>query len=235
MPRPDSSFRVERIAAPLRHSVTESIRSAIAVGRFKAGEHLPERELCELTGVSRTLIREAMRQLESEGIVTVEPHRGPFVARISPEQAAGIYQLREELESFACRLFIENATEEQRRALRTALSGIRAVARRNADPQARLEAKNYFYGCLIEGTNNESLGACLFMLNTRITLLRATSLKAPGRIKDSVAELSALVEAIRARDTVRAEKLAREHVVKAAAAAIPLIQKEGGNTDPLDP
>lgn len=63
----DQQFRVERVAAPLRHSVTESIRYAIAIGRFRAGERLPERELCEMTGVSRTLVREALRQLESEG------------------------------------------------------------------------------------------------------------------------------------------------------------------------
>src|SRR3546814_5876342 len=62
----DAVFRVEKIGAPLRYSITESIRNAIASGRFKAGDRLPERELCELTGVSRTLVREAMRQLESE-------------------------------------------------------------------------------------------------------------------------------------------------------------------------
>ena len=61
----EHDFRVVQIAAPLRHSVTESIRNAITLGRFKAGERLPERDLCEMTGVSRTLVREALRQLES--------------------------------------------------------------------------------------------------------------------------------------------------------------------------
>src|SRR3546814_19135221 len=79
----DAVFRVEKIAAPLRYSVTESIRNAIAHGRFKAGDRLPERELCELTGVSRTLVRAAMRQHESEGVIKVEPHRGPFATRVS--------------------------------------------------------------------------------------------------------------------------------------------------------
>src|SRR3546814_19700240 len=84
-------------------SVTESIRNAIASGRFKAGDRLPERELCELTGVSRTLVREAMRQLESEGVIKVEPHRGPFVATLSRHQAGGVYQVRLALEGLACR------------------------------------------------------------------------------------------------------------------------------------
>src|SRR4029453_14605723 len=73
---PEHDFRVEKIAAPLRHGVTESIRYAIALGRFKGGERLPERALCEMTGVSRTLVREALRQLESEGLIKVLPHRG---------------------------------------------------------------------------------------------------------------------------------------------------------------
>src|SRR3546814_14991223 len=109
----DAVFRVEKIAAPLRYSVTESIRNAIASGRFKAGDRLPERELCELTGVSRTLVREAMRQLESEGVIKVEPHRGPFVATLSRHQAEGVYQVRLELEGLACRLFAERSDERR--------------------------------------------------------------------------------------------------------------------------
>jgi DNA-binding GntR family transcriptional regulator len=62
----ERDLRVVRIAAPLRHSVTESIRNAITVGRFKAGERLPERHLCEMTGVSRTLVREALREQAAE-------------------------------------------------------------------------------------------------------------------------------------------------------------------------
>ena len=104
-------FRVHRIAAPLRHSVTESIRNAIAAGVFKAGARLPERDLCAMTGVSRTLVREALRQLESEGLINVIAHRGPVVSRVTPEQAEGIYQVRIELEGLASQLFAERASD----------------------------------------------------------------------------------------------------------------------------
>jgi len=221
----DAAFRVEKIAAPLRYSVTESIRSAIASGRFKAGDRLPERELCELTGVSRTLVREAMRQLESEGVIKVEPHRGPFVATLSREQAEGVYQVRLELEGLACRLFAEKATDAQRQALKEAFKELQAAARR-PDSQARLRTKNHFYGCLIEGTQNEALGSCLHILNSRISLLRATSMTAPGRIKKSIAELSSLMEALMARDGDRAFELARQHVHMAAEAALKLLAKD---------
>ena len=223
----DAAFRVEKIAAPLRYSVTESIRSAIASGRFKAGDRLPERELCELTGVSRTLVREAMRQLESEGVIKVEPHRGPFVATLSREQAEGVYQVRLELEGLACRLFAEKATDAQRQALKDAFKELQAAARR-PDSQARLRTKNHFYGCLIEGTQNEALGSCLHILNSRISLLRATSMTAPGRIKKSIAELSSLMEALMARDGDRAFELARQHVHMAAEAALKLLAKDDG-------
>ena len=125
---PERDFRVERVAAPLRHSVTENIRYAIATGRFKGGERLPERELCELTGVSRTLIREALRQLESEGLIEVVPHRGPVVATLSADQARDIYEVRIQLEGLACKLFAEKATmrDAERRAAESHFQRLRS-------------------------------------------------------------------------------------------------------------
>ena len=134
-------FRVHRIAAPLRHSVTESIRNAIAAGVFKAGARLPERDLCAMTGVSRTLVREALRQLESEGLINVVAHRGPVVSRVTPEQAEGIYQVRIELEGLASQLFAERASEVQRLALTEGLRGGEKVLRlrRSDRPPQRQE------------------------------------------------------------------------------------------------
>lgn len=225
MTNTDTTFRVERVAAPLRKSVTESIRNAIAMGRFQAGDRLPERELCELVGVSRTLVREAIRQLESEGLITVEPHRGPSVARLSRAQAEGVYQVRIELEGLACRLFVENATEGQQRALKQAFNEIKAAARRG-DPQDRVRAKNEFYARLIDGAQNEALGSCLHILNSRITLLRSTSMQVPGRMEKSVAELSKLMDALMARDGKRASERAQEHVRMAAQAAMKLLPND---------
>jgi DNA-binding GntR family transcriptional regulator len=219
---PQHDFRVERIAAPLRHSVTESIRYAIALGRFKAGERLPERGLCEMTGVSRTLVREALRQLESEGLIQVLPHRGPVVARLSPKQAEGVYQVRVELEGLACQLFAERATPAQRAALESAFAKLEA-SYGDADPLARLRAKNHFYDCLVDGSGNEALGISLRMLNARVMLLRATSLQAPGRSKASLAELADIMTALASHDGKRARRAAELHVRNAAEAAIELL------------
>lgn len=221
---PQRDFRVERVAAPLRHSVTESIRYAIATGHFKAGERLAERELCEMTGVSRTLIREALRQLESEGLIDVIPHRGPVVARVTPEQARGIYQVRIVLEGLACQLFAENASDAQLAALRQAFDRL-CGSFEVADPMARLEAKNHFYDVLIEGSGNEALGQSLRLLNARIMLLRATSLQAPGRSAESMRELSELLDALKRRDPEAARLAAVRHVERAAASALAYLRE----------
>jgi DNA-binding GntR family transcriptional regulator len=218
-------FRVEKVAAPLRQSVTESIRYAIALGHFNGGDRLPERSLCEMTGVSRTLVREALRQLESEGLIEVVPNRGPVVTRLTAEQAEGVYQVRIELEGLAGQLFAEHASDEQREALNDAFRKLKKSLK-DSDPLARLRAKNHFYDCLMDGAGNQALGDSLRMLNARVMLLRATSLRAPGRTTASLTELAAMMEALDARDGKRARELAGHHVRNAAKAAIALMASQ---------
>lgn len=212
-------FKVDRPAATLRHSVIESIRHAIAMGRFNAGDRMPERDLCEMTGVSRTLVREALRQLESEGLIQVIAHKGPIVATITAEQAAGIYQVREVLEGLAAELFATHATDEHRQAIKVAFANVR-TAYDSGDVLTRLDAKNHFYDCLIKGSGNEALGRSLFMLNARTMILRGRSLQMPDRSKKSQEELESLLEALEARDALQARKLAIHHVREAAKTAM---------------
>lgn len=222
---PDQTFRVARVAAPLRQSVIASIRASIAVGRFKPGDRLTEKNLCEMTGVSRTLVREALRQLESEGLITVVPHRGPVVAHLTFEQAEGIYQVRCELEGLAAELFAKNASEEDRQALRKALDNLASQVH-SSDAVVRLNAKNEFYDSLIRGAGNEALGQALNMLNGRIMVLRSTSLQATGRAAASVAELEVLVDALLARDAATARQAAVRHVTNAASTAFGVLRAQ---------
>jgi len=221
----DQEFRVIRVAAPLRQSVVESIRNAIATGRFAAGERLTERDLCEMIGVSRTLVREALRQLESEGLIDVLPHRGPVVARVTVEQAKQIYQVRRELEGLASELFAVNASADDRKALRKAFLQLKSAIN-SPEPGVRLAAKNEFYACLLRGSGNEALRQVLGLLNSRVTLLRATSLSVKGRSQASIAELTALVKALMARDGPAARQAAALHVANAADAAIDVLRAE---------
>lgn len=215
----DVDLKVERQAAPLRHGVTDSIRNAIALGHFKPGERLPERVLCETTGVSRTLVREALRQLESEGLIDVVAHRGPVVAMLSTKEAKDIYRVRAELEGLASELFAAEASEDARRRLQEAFQQLK-LSSKSTNNLERLKAKNAFYESLIHGSGNAALGTSLHFLNSRIMLLRARSLQAPGRIEESIGELGELVEALLAKDGVKGRALAVAHVNKAASAAL---------------
>src|SRR5271169_4894481 len=111
------SLRVERAPAPIRSRVLDNLRQAILDHKLAPGQRLIERELVELTGVSRTSVREALRELAAEGLVTVIPNKGTVVTSVSAEEARQLYQVRSALEGLAGRLFAENATQAQRTAL----------------------------------------------------------------------------------------------------------------------
>ena len=102
-----ASLRVVRSMVSLKKQVVESLRTAIFDRRFSPGDRLVERELCEMLDVSRTLLREALSQLEAEGVVQIIPHRGPIVAVYRAEDAKSIYEVRAALEEMAGRCFVE--------------------------------------------------------------------------------------------------------------------------------
>lgn len=220
----ETDFRIVRIAAPLRQSVVENIRSAITTGHFEPGERVTEKELCEMIGVSRTLVREALRQLESEGLINVLPHRGPVVARVSLEQAEQIYLVRRELEGLAAELFASKASQEQQKELKDLLKELKASKSSN-DRSARLAIKNRFYACLLRGSGNDALRQVFDLLNSRVTMLRVTSLQQKGRLQKSLSELTALVDAMVARDASAARRAAIIHVTNAADAALKVLRE----------
>lgn len=226
----DVDFKVPRAAAVLRHSVTDSIRNAILVGRFQPGERLPERELCEMTGVSRTLVREALRQLETERLIKVIPHRGPIVETVTPEQADGIYRVREELEGLASQLFAERANEKHLVALRKSYLALKE-SHTQKDALLQLKAKNHFYQCLLDGAGNEALTNSLRLLNSQIMLLRSMSMGAPGRANKSLAELGDLLKALEAKDAKAARKAGIKHVRNASLVAIKLLRQSQEEED----
>src|SRR6202163_681837 len=97
-----STLRIEDVPT-VRSMVTQRLREAIMSGTLKPGQRLVERELCEMTGVSRPSIREALRLLEADGLVYTVPHRGPVVSTISLDEAEQLYAARAVLEGFAGR------------------------------------------------------------------------------------------------------------------------------------
>lgn len=210
---------IRRSAAPLRQEVLEVLRSSIVNGRLAPGARLIERELIAMTGVSRTLIREALRQLEAEGLVHVVPNRGAVVRELTAAEARDLYAIRALLEGLAARMFVEKASAEEVAALERELKATAAAYRRR-DPEETIQAKNRFFAVLFAGAKSETLATMLSTLMARIWRWRVLGLshprRSPGRGEESVKGLQALYKAILARDAAAAEALARAEVTHAA-------------------
>ena len=222
----DSDLQVGKRLATLRLQVEDKLRAAIAAGRFKPGERLTERHLCELTGVGRTSIREALRQLEAEGLVDVVPNRGAVVRELTIDEARDLYAIRALLEGLAARMFVEKASPAEVAALGRELKAT-ATAYRRRDPGATILAKNKFFAALFAGAGSETLSTMLATLTARIWRWRALGLshprRSPARSEESIKGLQALYKAILARDAAAAEKLAREEVMRAAQEIIRIL------------
>ena len=222
-----SSLRVQRVQVTLRQQVLELLRTAILDGRFKPGDRLIERELCELTGVSRTSVREALRHLESEGLVSNVPNKGPTVATVTEEDAREIYEVREVLEGLAGWLFAERGDEKQVAALEAALDRLAAAFRQN-DMDLVVTETTHFYEVFLAGCGNSLISDMIRSLQARVIFLRKTSMSQPGRAPGSLAEMERIVVAIRRRNADDAEAACKDHVRRARAAALDMIRRRRG-------
>ena len=114
-------LKIENPPQTLRELVLEKMRGAILSGRFKSGERLVERTLCDQLGVSRSVVREVIRYLEAEGLVESMPNKGPMVARMDWDQARQIYDIRLLLEQSAAAACAATAGDATKTSLRAAM------------------------------------------------------------------------------------------------------------------
>jgi DNA-binding GntR family transcriptional regulator len=228
------SVEVTRVAAPVREQVLEQLRRAILELRLQPAQRLVERELIAQTGVSRTTIREVLRQLAAEGLVTTIPNKGTVVASPPLERAAELYEVRAVLEGMAARQFAERASDLHLRELRRALQGIEACAARGSAGNEMLVAKRAFYDVLFDGAGNATVQEIVGGLQARIALLRATSLAQPGRLARTVEEVRAIVEALEARDASRAVEACVAHVEEAGRTALRALSEAQADQEETD-
>ena len=166
-----SNLAVTRDTPTLRELTTAKLRDAILSLHFKPDQHLVERDLCEKTGVSRTSVREALRQLEAEGLVERRGNRGLFVTSVTAEEAQQIYEVRAALESEMARLFAERADAQDLHALEGAFRQLAKAGQRD-NVRAYVSAYDRFYDVLLQGSDNELARRLLRTLRARITYLR---------------------------------------------------------------
>lgn len=203
----------------VRDRITAVLRDDILMGQFVPGQRLSEAELCAHLDTSRPSVREALRQLEAERLIEIQPYRGPSVARLDWKDAAQIYDVRALMEPEVVRLFADGATVQQLSAMGEALSQFEAAIEDGLDQQQLIRSTTAFYDVILEGCGNDILVEILRGLLARINLLRSRSMSHAGRPRQSLAEMARILAAIRAGDIEEAQTAARDHVLNARAYA----------------
>lgn len=194
----------------LREKILETIRDAIATGVLKPGEKVAEPELAERFGISRTPIREAFRQLESEGYLTVIPRKGAVVVSFSSKEVEEFYAIKSILEGYAAHRACQKLTEKEISRLETINDKLRQLAE-EGDIKHFFKIHNDFHELFRKAADNEKLDEMISGLVSKFQRLRYESLSKPGRMKVSVQEHSKIIDAFKARNADLAEQLVRKN------------------------
>jgi DNA-binding GntR family transcriptional regulator len=227
-------MRVQR-QAPIREQVAAILRKAIMDFHFMPGQLLVERQLCEVTLASRPSVREALRQLEVEGLVESRNGRGVYVTVVAPTVARNVYDVRAELEGLAAELFTERADTASRRRLWQSVAELTNTIADGASTAAILAAKNDFYDTLFHGAGNPIVKDLVRTLHRRLNQLRALTLAQPGRPAQTLVEICAILDAIDRGDAAAARAAARQHVRRAAEVGLEVLVQQETLEPPLVP
>jgi len=141
---------------PLREIVYEQLKRQILTGDITPGTRMMEVELADEMGVSRTPVREAIRKLEKEGLVTIEPRRGAYASDISVKDMVDTMEVREHLESLAASLAAQTMTEEQRIELEH-IANEYAEAIQNNNMEAMIHYDELFHKGIVNASGNKTL------------------------------------------------------------------------------
>lgn len=194
----------------LREKILETIRDAIITGALKPGEKVAEPELAERFGISRTPIREAFRQLESEGYLTVIPRKGAVVTSFSPRDVEEFYAIKSILEGYAARRACEKLSQKDIDRLRHINERLRQMAD-HGDVKQFFRVHDDFHEIFLKASDNEKLYEMVKSLVSKFQRLRYASLSLPGRMQISVREHDKIIDAFTKRDPDMAESIVRKN------------------------
>ncbi len=212
-----NNLRIETPPTTLRAMALERLRRAIISGVFQPGQRLVERTLCDQLGVSRSVIREVIRHLDSEGLVTTEG-QGPVVARLAWDDARQIYEIRAALESAAVEACARVADAGVIAALRAAVGEIERRAA-EGDWMAVLAATEQFYDIIFTSGGHTVAGEIVRRLNGRIAQLRVLTLGSENRKVTGPRRIREIFEAIASHRAQDAGAACRTHIGEACAIA----------------
>jgi DNA-binding GntR family transcriptional regulator len=202
----------------LYEDVAERLRAQIFARELEPGAWIDELKLAAEYGISRTPLREALKVLAVEGLVTIKPRRGAYVAEMSRDDVAQIYHLLSLLESDAAAEVARSASDEQLARLARLHERLEKLTRQR---EAFFAVNEQFHMALLEAAGNRWRTQIVTDLRKVMKLNRHHSLFKQGRIADSLAEHRALMEAVRRRSPARAAALMRAHFESGLVAAAP--------------
>ncbi len=205
---------MEPISKPknLRKQVYKRIKEAIVNHQLYPGMKLDEKQLSEKLGVSRTPIREAFTRLDQEGLVSIEPHRGVFVSRITVRDLIEVLDMREVLEGLSARIFTQRAEEEEIEELKNILRPFTLENVENKIEEYNL-ANVDFHNCIIDGSKNTRLISTIYNLYDHLSMAKILQIiSVTGRAKKSLKQHQNIVKAIEKHESEKVEELTRVHI-----------------------
>lgn len=198
----------------------ELLIKAIENGEFGAGSRLRENDLAERFGISRTPIREALKRLEAQGLVSHVPHQGAIISQLNYSEINELYYMREVLEGTAARLAAMNSTAIEVEVLKKMIEADHSVVN---DPRKLAFRNRLFHRQIYLMSRNRFLLAFFENMRTSLIILAGTTLAVPLRGGESLDEHTTVVNAIAAHDPDKAEAAAREHMRGALKARLALL------------
>ena len=196
----------------LRGRVFNKIREDILSGKYSQNEELKETSIGSELGVSRTPVREALRQLELEGLVNIIPNKGAYVNAISEKDIHDIYIIRSYLEGLCARWACEHITQEQIDELEEIVYLSEFHAKKEHHEQI-VELDNKFHQLIYDASDSKILNHVLSDFHHYVQRIRKITLSSDNRAANSNKEHTAILDAIRQRDCEKAEFLAHEHIM----------------------
>ncbi len=200
-------------------AVSHYLEDAILTGKIKSGKRLVERELAEKFKVSRLPIREAIRELQAVGLVTIIPRKGAVVSKISVEEIKEIYAVKCLIESFAAGEAAKRITEEEIKELRLLIDKMSSQVKKN-NSYKYTEIAEKFHRIINKAYGNRRLYEIYKRINNQILWHKINYLSSPGRIECSFEEHKKILEALTNKDARQVESLMKKHITDAEKALL---------------